>query len=52
MLFSFRELRENRCNEGITFFIKKNYTHACAVKPYGIFQVKNAFVKKKSLAVL
>jgi len=45
MLFSFCELRENWCSEGLTFLIK-NDTHASAVKPYVIFQVKKALIKK------
>lgn len=47
MLFSFGELREIRCSEGLTVFIKKKFTITRVVKPYGIFQVKNALVKKK-----
>jgi hypothetical protein len=50
MLLGFCGLRETRCSENAYFSHKENYTHACVVKPYGILQVKNAFVKKNSLA--
>ena len=52
MLFSFGELREIRCSEGLTVFIKKKFTITRVVKPYGIFQVRNALVKTKGFVSL